>query len=49
MSIYRRMLGRELPCTLRQLLAIEPKKLSAKQEDLLTRRATTRQSRRAAR
>ena len=24
MSIYRRMLGRELPCTLRQLLAIEP-------------------------
>jgi tetratricopeptide (TPR) repeat protein len=39
MSIYRRMLGRELPCTLRQLLAIEPKKLTAKQEELLTRRA----------
>jgi len=38
MSIYRRMLGRELPCTLRQLLAIEPKELTAKQEALLTRR-----------
>src|SRR5438132_6373650 len=40
MSIYRRMLGRELPCTLRQLLAIEPRKLTAKQEDILTRRAS---------
>src|SRR5882724_7347811 len=40
MSIYRRMLGRELPCTLRQLLAIEPRKLSAKQEDILIRRAS---------
>src|SRR3954467_12922292 len=38
MSIYRRMLGRELPCTLRQLLAIEPKKLPTKQKDILVRR-----------
>src|SRR5213075_1540668 len=40
MSIYRRMLGRELPCTLRQLLAIEPKKLTTRQQELLTRRAS---------
>src|SRR5205085_6122278 len=39
MSIYRRMLGRELPCTLRQLLGIEPKALSAKQLEAFERRA----------
>src|SRR4051794_9985479 len=39
MSIYRRMLGRELPCTLRQLLAIEPKSLGAKQLEVFERRA----------
>lgn len=39
MSIYRRMLGRELPCTLRQLLAIEPKFLGAKQLEVFERRA----------
>jgi len=32
-SIYRRMLGRELR-TLRQLLAIEPRKLTTKQQDI---------------
>ncbi|HEV8292320.1 MAG TPA: hypothetical protein VGP94_10365, partial [Tepidisphaeraceae bacterium] len=39
MSIYRRMLGRELPCTLRELLAIEPKRLAGRQLDLFERRA----------
>src|SRR6266581_665102 len=39
MSIYRRMLGRELPCTLRQLLALEPKALAAKQLESHERRA----------
>src|SRR5688572_20931945 len=40
MSVYRRMLGRELPCSLRQLLALEPRKLTARQEELLSRRAS---------
>src|ERR1051325_11115920 len=39
MSIYRRMLARELPVTLRQLLAIEPKLLAAKQLENFQRRA----------
>ncbi|HEV8607729.1 MAG TPA: tetratricopeptide repeat protein [Tepidisphaeraceae bacterium] len=40
MSVYRRMLARELPCTLRQLFALEPRKLPAKQLDLLIRRGS---------
>jgi tetratricopeptide (TPR) repeat protein len=39
MSVYRRMLGRELPCTLRQLLALEPRALAAKQLEVFERRA----------
>src|SRR6266487_3779161 len=39
MSIYRRILGRELPCTLRQLLALEPKALTGRQLDVLERSA----------
>ena len=39
MSIYRRMLGRELPLTLRQLLAMEPKLLAGKQLENFERRA----------
>src|SRR5215211_1859152 len=38
MSIYRRMLGRELPCTLRQLLGLDPKALTARQLDVFERR-----------
>src|SRR3954465_12838065 len=38
MSIYRRMLGRELPLTLRQLLAIEPKLLPGKKQEAFERR-----------
>src|SRR5437773_2625079 len=38
MSVYRRMLGRELPCTCRELLGLEPRKLSFRQEELLARR-----------
>src|SRR5438067_5346349 len=39
MSIYRRMLARELPITLLQLLAIEPKLLASKQLENFQRRA----------
>src|SRR5207237_1018194 len=38
MSIYRCMLGRELPLTLRQLLAIEPKSLPGKKQEAFERR-----------